>query len=321
MTDTNKERAELIAAAPKAAPAPASGELVAEVMFDERKYIQYTIPLELLPVGAKFYTAQEARVPLSDLASLLSQKKTRGNPMTDTTTLAPTDAEILDAAEDFRSQYTHGGTTFDEFDEIGFARAILAKWGAPAPASGAAEAGLRALADRIEEAQGRAICISVEGADYLRNALAASAAVAPAPAPASGELVAEVMFDERKYIQYTIPLELLPVGAKFYTAQEARVPLDRIARDLLLDVKNRVNALVLLPSSERRESEIRIKQDIADFLAAPPVQEVRVPLSDAEALAIVRSVPALVTAEEEWLWAIREVEKHHGITAAQKETP
>jgi len=95
--------------------------------------------------------------------------------MTDTTTLAPTDAEILDAAEDFRSQYTHGGTTFDEFDEIGFARSVLAKWGTPAPAS--------------------------------------------------GELVAEVMFDERKYIQYTIPLELLPVGAKFYTAPEVRVPL------------------------------------------------------------------------------------------------
>ena len=52
--------------------------------------------------------------------------------MTDTNTLAPADAEILDAAEDFRSQYTHGGTTFDEFD---FARAVLAKWGQPAPAS------------------------------------------------------------------------------------------------------------------------------------------------------------------------------------------
>lgn len=46
----------------------------------------------------------------------------------------PTDAEILDAAEDFRSQYTHGGTTFDEFDEIGFTRAVLAKWGRPAQA-------------------------------------------------------------------------------------------------------------------------------------------------------------------------------------------
>ena len=55
--------------------------------------------------------------------------------MTDTNTLAPTDAEILDAAEDFRSQYMHGGTTFDEFDEIGYTRAVLAKWGAPAPAS------------------------------------------------------------------------------------------------------------------------------------------------------------------------------------------
>ena len=52
--------------------------------------------------------------------------------MTDKPT--PTDAEILDAAEDFRSQYTHGGTTFDEFDEIGFTRAVLAKWGAPAGA-------------------------------------------------------------------------------------------------------------------------------------------------------------------------------------------
>lgn len=52
--------------------------------------------------------------------------------MTDKPT--PTDAEILDAAEDFRSHYTHGGTTFDEFDEIGFARAVLAKWGQPAQA-------------------------------------------------------------------------------------------------------------------------------------------------------------------------------------------
>ena len=55
--------------------------------------------------------------------------------MTDTNTLAPTDAEILDAAEDFRSQYTRGGPTFDVFDEIGYTRAVLAKWGAPAPAS------------------------------------------------------------------------------------------------------------------------------------------------------------------------------------------
>ena len=45
----------------------------------------------------------------------------------------PTDSEILDAADDFRSQYMHGGITFDEFDSIGFARAVLAKWGTPAP--------------------------------------------------------------------------------------------------------------------------------------------------------------------------------------------
>ncbi len=43
----------------------------------------------------------------------------------------PTDEEILDAAEEFRSQYMHGGTTFDYFDALGFARAVLAKWGSP----------------------------------------------------------------------------------------------------------------------------------------------------------------------------------------------
>ena len=39
----------------------------------------------------------------------------------------PTDSEILDAAEDFRSQYKHGGTTFDDFDALAFARAIEAE--------------------------------------------------------------------------------------------------------------------------------------------------------------------------------------------------
>ena len=53
--------------------------------------------------------------------------------MTDKPT--PTDEELLDAAGDFRSHYTHGGTTFDEFDEIGFTRAVLAKWGRPAQAA------------------------------------------------------------------------------------------------------------------------------------------------------------------------------------------
>ena len=84
----------------------------------------------------------------------------------------PTDAEIVALADATR---TAEGSANGYILPISFARAVLAKWGTPAPAS--------------------------------------------------GELVAEVMFDERKYIQYTIPLELLPVGAKFYTAQEARVPL------------------------------------------------------------------------------------------------
>lgn len=61
-------------------------------------------------------------------------------------------------------------------------------------ASGAAEAGLHALADRIEEAQGRAICISVESANYLRKALAASAPVAPTDEDRALDLLA-TMFD------------------------------------------------------------------------------------------------------------------------------
>jgi len=35
-----------------------------------------------------------------------------------------TDSALLDMADDFRSQYRHGGVTFDEFDALGFARAV-----------------------------------------------------------------------------------------------------------------------------------------------------------------------------------------------------
>ncbi|MFS2049748.1 hypothetical protein ACEN9J_02790 [Variovorax sp. Varisp41] len=37
-----------------------------------------------------------------------------------------TDEQIIDLADDYKSQYQHGGTTFDEFDYFGFARALLA---------------------------------------------------------------------------------------------------------------------------------------------------------------------------------------------------
>lgn len=41
------------------------------------------------------------------------------------------DGKIIDIAEDFESQYMHGGVTFDEFDSIGFARAIEREATAP----------------------------------------------------------------------------------------------------------------------------------------------------------------------------------------------
>ena len=77
--------------------------------------------------------------------------------MTDKPT--PTDAEILDAAEDFRSQYTHGGTTFDEFDEIGFARAVLAKWGgSEAQAAAPIKTLEEAIAHAEDKAKGNSAC-------------------------------------------------------------------------------------------------------------------------------------------------------------------
>ena len=54
--------------------------------------------------------------------------------MTDTTTLAPTDAELVEfaVADEFL-------LFCDEDDFVQIARAVLAKWGAPAPASGETE--------------------------------------------------------------------------------------------------------------------------------------------------------------------------------------
>lgn len=45
------------------------------------------------------------------------------------------DMEIIDIAEDFKSQYTHGGQTYDGFNRIGFARAIEARIDAAMKAS------------------------------------------------------------------------------------------------------------------------------------------------------------------------------------------
>jgi hypothetical protein len=38
---------------------------------------------------------------------------------------AASDAQLLEIASDYRSTYQHGGTTFDQFDALGFARALL----------------------------------------------------------------------------------------------------------------------------------------------------------------------------------------------------
>jgi hypothetical protein len=53
----------------------------------------------------------------------------------DTTTLAPTDAEI----EALRDAFDWDGWTCQKAAQRAFARAVLAKWGAPVPASGETE--------------------------------------------------------------------------------------------------------------------------------------------------------------------------------------
>lgn len=40
-----------------------------------------------------------------------------------------TDEKVLDIADNYKSQYKHGGTTYDEFNVSGFARAIEAAHG------------------------------------------------------------------------------------------------------------------------------------------------------------------------------------------------
>ena len=55
--------------------------------------------------------------------------------MTDATTLAPTDAELFDFCS-ARIADDESVRTGDTRDHVDFAREVLAKWGAPAPASG-----------------------------------------------------------------------------------------------------------------------------------------------------------------------------------------
>ena len=196
--------------------------------------------------------------------------------MTENTTLAPTNAEILDLWADVVAKRRSS----DDIPVVVLVRDALAKWGAPAPASGE-PAAYRLKDDEATKHYGKDVYVY-----YTPNEFKTPAAF--------------------KYLE---PL---------YTAP---VLLDRIARDLLLDVKTRVNALVLLPSSERRESEIRIKQDIADFLAAPPAQEVRVPLTEKQISKLWSDAHNDTSDRMAHQVLVRLVEATHGIAAAQKAAP
>ena len=144
--------------------------------------------------------------------------------MTDKPT--PTDAEILDAAEDFRSQYTHGGTTFDEFDEIGFARAVLAKWGTPAPV------GVGEVAEHYRNAIASA-CEGCTMPDGLRKHLETALWSPPTPQPTKAQAAEPVAWlspwrkdqvttDYDAYGKQGIPLYAAPQPVARVQLDEAR---------------------------------------------------------------------------------------------------
>ena len=176
--------------------------------------------------------------------------------MTDTTTLAPTDAELIEfaVADEFL-------LFCDEDDFVQIARAVLAKWGAPAHASGEPAMFAFKYAD---------------GTWHDASVTEHSAGMRP-------------------LYEMAPPAQKVLLNPDMPT-QELRLHMGELTTDEVLVAR----AAIRWANSQ---------------------QEARVPLSDAEALAIVRSVPALFTAEDEWLYCIREVEHHHGITAAQKEAP
>ena len=177
--------------------------------------------------------------------------------MTDTTTPAPTDAEIAD----LWAVVVANRRSSDDIPGVVLVRDALAKWGAPAHASGEPAMFAFKYAD---------------GTWHDASVTEHSAGMRP-------------------LYEMAPPAQKVLLNPDMPT-QELRLHMGELTTDEVLVAR----AAIRWANSQ---------------------QEARVPLSDAEALAIVRSVPALVTAEEEWLWAIREVEKYHGITAAQKETP
>ena len=97
--------------------------------------------------------------------------------MTDTTTLAPTDADLIQMADDFDVGYTSKGRllvgTNPDCDftsqVLSFTRAAIAKWGAPAPASGeAVPTELIAGLERCEFDDGCEFCNSPEQGVFTR---------------------------------------------------------------------------------------------------------------------------------------------------------
>ena len=174
---------------------------------------------------------------------------------TDTTTLAPTDADIEELLISCGMCWAERSFwQLEDADLHPAIRAVLAKWGTPAPASGQVVALVKQLVDALEDA-------NADSSEVLGNYT---------------QLYSETYRPHRLLAQQ----EIVKQGEEAIAAAKA-------------------------------------------YLAAPPAQEARVPLSDGQieqghdAADITPTDATIGTFTD----GVRFAEKHHGITAAQKGTP
>ena len=112
----------------KGAPLDRLEQLVALVRADEREQalaapVQDSTCSETLRAKGKAYPRTCKKCSLGPCIGAPKQPPAQPAPV-QPAPVPLTHRQIIDIGDNFRSQYNHGGTTFDEFDDIGFARAI-----------------------------------------------------------------------------------------------------------------------------------------------------------------------------------------------------
>ena len=193
--------------------------------------------------------------------------------MTDTTTLAPTDEDLVLEARKIGGLFDDLAVNYQFDDIVRLARAVLAKWGAPAPASGETET---------------CKCCG-EG---------------------SARIVVRRECDTCTSVYAGVAEHRIQKSLAEPPAQEARLNPDMPTQELRLHMGELTTDEVLVARAAIRWANSQ--------------QEARVPLSDDQIDAIRftwTKLPQAPTGRDDFVNIVRLIESHHGITAAQKETP